>query len=192
MNKIVVFATYYQQKEKAATLIEAMKAQIVPNWELIICSNGDPSVNELDVSDPRIKIKLTPENTGHWGALNRKKFIEEELGDDDLLINTSVEDYYAPVLTGDINQLSQGYDFIHWDFSHHTFRYLTTHAMTQPRVSKIDWGSYAVKGKFAKNTKMSDKDWTEYVADGLFVEHMVTQNPDMKIIRLPKILMIKN
>lgn len=192
MNRIVVFATYYQQKEKAATLIEAMKAQLVPNWELVICSNGDESVNELNITDPRIRVILTPENTGHWGALNRKKFIEEELRDDDLLINTSVEDYYAPVLTGDVNTLSQSNDFIHWDFSHHIFRYTTINAMTQPRISKIDWGSYAVRGKFAKNTKMSDDEWKAYVADGLFVEHMITQNPDMRVIRLPKILMVKN
>jgi glycosyltransferase involved in cell wall biosynthesis len=204
MRKVHFFATYFEQKEKAHTLINALLAQTADNWELTICSNGDETVNELDITDKRINVKLTKENTGFWGALNRKEFIHSNaLGNDDLLINTSVEDYYIPKLVEYINEFTQ--DFIYWDVAHHQFGYNTNFAIGQPRIKKMDWGGYAVKGSIAKSTQMGTVEipqadgtvkstdyWKEFMGDGYFVEHIFAQNPAMKTIRIPKILFIKN
>lgn len=204
MRKVHFFATYFEQKEKAHTLINSLLAQTADNWELTICSNGDASVNELGVTDKRINIKLTEENTGFWGALNRKEFIySDALGDDDLLINTSVEDYYIPKLVEYINEFNQ--EFIYWDVAHHHFGYNTNFAVGQPRIKKMDWGGYAVKGSIAKSTQMGEFQsqnpdgtprvgdyWKEFMGDGYFIEHMFAQHPTLQTIRIPKILFVKN
>ena len=206
MKKVQFFATYYQQKEKANTLINSLMMQTADNWELVICSNADGSVNDLVITDPRITVKVTEENTGFWGALNRRDYIQNELEDDVLLINTSVEDYYIPKLVELINEHSDK-DFIYWDFAHHHFGYNTNQAISQPRITKIDWGNFAIKSSIAKNVSIGSFEkvnpdnpnetfnisyWQEFMGDGFFVEHVFAQNLQLKSIRIPKILMVKN
>tara|TARA_R110000803_G_scaffold44486_3_gene94133 strand:- start:1051 stop:1671 length:621 start_codon:yes stop_codon:yes gene_type:complete len=206
MRKVQFFATYYQQKERVNTLINSLLMQTADNWELVICSNADDSINEVEITDPRITVKLTEENTGTWGALNRRDYIQNELEDGVLLINTSVEDYYIPKLVEFINE-HQDRDFIYWDFSHHHFGYNTNHAISQPRINKMDWGNFAVTSEIAKtitmpdfqvpdpedNTKMVVANyWKDFKGDGYFVEHVFGQHPDIKSIRIPKILFVKN
>lgn len=204
MRTVHFFATYYEQEHTAMTLINSLLLQTADNWKLTICSNADKSVLNLDVSDPRVEIQLKKENSGFWGALNRKSFIENELKDDELLINTSCEDYYVKTLVEEINKRDE--DFIMWDSAHHHFKYSTIAAMVQPRRNKIDWGSYAILGSCAKKVVMADitktdpetgqetkhDPWLEFTADGIFVEYTLLQQKDLKTIRLPKILFVKN
>lgn len=211
MNRTVhFFATYYDQEYKALTLVNSLMNQTEKNWKLTICSNGDESLNRfaddfdsLYADDGRVNFKITEENTGYWGALNRKDFIENELEDNELLVNCSVEDYYVPKTVEFINKRNE--NFIYWDFTHHQFNYDTSKAITQPRMKKIDWGSFAVLGEYAKHLKMlpvnvkdesgevaQQDSWINYFADGLFVEYMFAQNPAISNVRLPKILFIKN
>jgi hypothetical protein len=192
MREVIIFATYYKQLEKCQTLIHSLKMQTNPNWKLIICSNGDASANDIVLDDERISVTITPTNTEFWGALNRKDYIENGLPDGVMLINTSVEDYYAPTLIQEVIECGEKADFVHWDFSHHIFGYQTMYAITQPRISKMDWGSYSIRSEVAKKVVLADDMWKQYVADGIFVEELIKQVPNLKFIRIPKILMTKN
>jgi len=205
MRTVHFFATYYEQHDKAYTLIQSLLSQTADNWKLTICSNADKSVYDLKIDDPRITIMCTETNTEFWGALNRKAFIDNQLLDDELLINTSVEDYYIPKLVEYLNTRSE--DFIMWDFSHHHFAYSTFFAITHPRVNKVDWGNFAIKGHYAKQVDMSNlptvnpenrqeviytDGWKNFRADGYFVEYTFRQFPQISNVRLPKILFVKN
>lgn len=212
MRTVHFFATYFEQGNKALTLIQSLLSQTADNWKLTICSNGDESLLSfrdqfqfLWDGDDRITFKVTEENSGYWGALNRKAFIENDLKDDELLVNTSVEDIYIPKTVEYINERKE--NFIYWDFSHHHFDYKTSMAIAQPRIKKIDWGSYAVLGEYAKSVKMlplkrsnpknpketiEEDPWQSFYGDGLFVEYLFMQMPFISNIRLPKILFIKN
>lgn len=213
MNRTVhFFATYYEQKDTAITLVQSLLRQTEGNWKLTICSNGDKSILDFETSygfmwegDDRITIKLLEEDTGHWGALNRKSFIQEELGDDELVVNTSVEDYYVPKTIEYINKRDES--FIMWDFTHHHFEYNLSHCISQPRLKKIDWGNYALLGSIAKTVDMesvptgkrddNNKDimenaWESFYGDGYFVEFLFRQHPTISNIRLPKVLFAKN
>jgi len=212
MRTVHFFATYYNQKDSALNLVQSLKRQTSDNWKLTICSNADESVLEFaDIiktlygEDERITIDLKKENTGYWGALNRKEFIENTLENNELLVNTSVEDIYVPKTIEFINQRTE--NFIYWDFTHHHFGYKTSMAITQPRINKIDWGSFAILGEYAKSIKMlpvrktDPKDhtsvieedaWINFAADGLFVEYLFMQMPFISNIRIPKILFVKN
>lgn len=222
------FATYYEQGDKTLTLVQSLLSQTKDNWKLTICSNGDRSLlafrdkfGFLWAGDDRITFKVTDTNTGYWGALNRRDFIQsDELGDDEMLVNTSVEDYYVPKTVefiswehtgkkanGDEIWTPRDEDFIMWDFSHHHFGYNLNSCISQPRLKKIDWGNYALLGKIAKGVKMvpmplgeRDKDnkdilenpWESFYGDGLFVEMIFQQFPNIANVRLPKVLFAKN
>lgn len=222
------FATYFEQGTKALTLIQSLLSQTHDNWKLTICSNGDESLfvfrdqfRFLWAGDERITFKVTEKNTGYWGALNRRDFIQsDELKDDEMLINTSVEDYYVPRTVEFVSYAPQGKnlkgqevfvprkeDFIMFDFTHHQFGYDLFHCMSQPRIKKIDWGNYALIGKIAKSVVMEplplgkknekgedilEDPWQSFFGDGLFVENLFKQFPNITNVRLPKVLFAKN
>ena len=209
MRTVHFFATYYQQKDVTLNLVQSLMTQTSDNWKLTICSNGDESLLEFkDIfttiygDDDRVLFKVTDENSGYWGALNRKAFIENDLKDDELLVNCSVEDIYIPKTVEYINERKE--NFIYWDFTHHQFDYKTSFAICQLRAKKVDWGSYAILGEYAKSVKMlphkatnegetiEQDSWTSFFADGLFVEYVFNQFSYISNIRIPKILFVKN
>jgi hypothetical protein len=191
MRTVHFFATYYEQEHSSQTLIQSLLMQTADNWKLTICSNADDSVLNLNILDPRVNIILKGENTGFWGALNRRDFIIDSVGDNEMLINTSCEDYYIKTLVEEINKKDE--DFVMWDHAHHHFKYNTISAVVQPKRNKIDWGSYAVKGSVAKQAAINTdiETWKEFTADGQFVENIM-QIDNLKVVRLPKILFVKN
>jgi hypothetical protein len=206
MRTVHFFATYYEQEKSAVTLIQSLLMQTADNWKLTICSNADNTllnVKEQWGFDPRITFIVKEKNSGFWGAPNRKWFINEVLEDDELIVNTSAEDYYAPKTVEFINSREE--DFIMWDFTHHQFNYDVFHCISQPRVRKIDWGNYALLGKYAKQVDMQpiprkneqgeeymENPWESFFGDGYFVEYLFRQHPEITNIRLPKVLFVKN
>lgn len=198
MRTVQFFATYYKQKDSALNLVQSLMRQTSDNWKLTICSNGDTSLfefrdeifNKVYGSDNRVEFVVTEQDTGSWGALNRRSFIQNNLSDNDLLVNTSVEDYYVPTTVSLLNKYE--HNFLYWDFTHHHFGYNTISAITQPRISKIDWGNFAVIGSIAKQIDLDDEKWKAFVADGIFVESIFVKFPDITNMRIPKILFVKN
>jgi hypothetical protein len=228
VRTIHFFATYYQQKDSALTLVQSLLRQTKDNWKLTICSNGDESIHEFESQygfiwkgDPRITIKKSEVNTQFWGALNRRDFIQsDELLPNEMLVNTSVEDYYVPQTVEFVSyklygKLPNGSDvyhprteqFVMWDFTHHHFGYNLASCISQPRLKKIDWGNYAILGEIAKNVKITplplgkrdenyndilENPWESFYGDGLFVEEVFKQFPNITNVRLPKVLFAKN
>lgn len=145
-------------------------------------------------------------------------------GEIQLQDNTNVEFYLAfaskdPRMEKFWNQIVEDtpntkyYDFIYWDFSHHHFDYNTNFAIVQPRLRKIDWGSYAIlsdvaktidldsipaldpRGEFLRDEKgevVMINGWEQFMGDGFFVERVFKQHEDLKHVRLPKVLFVKN
>lgn len=189
MREVIVFATYHNQLKESNTIIASMINQTADNWRLVICSNGDESANEIDTkSHPNIEIRIEKENSGFWGCKNREKFIQEVANENAFLINTSVEDYYAPKLIECINMYSE-HDFIFWDFSHHQFGYETKHANSTLKVGGIDWGNFAVKTDVIAKHGIPNTE--SYFADGETVVNMLN-NSEYKIVKFENIFMMKN
>jgi hypothetical protein len=204
MRTVHFFATYYQQEKQAITLIQSLLMQTEDNWKLTICSNADPTVNNIPITDDRINVVLKEENSEFWGAKNRRDFYQEVDGGV-LVVMTSCEDYYVPKTVQYINERDE--DFIYWDFSHHHFEHNTTYAISQPRLKKIDWGNFAILSDLSRGVsldKLKTRDaenpqemvefngWEEFMGDGFFVEEVFKTHSDISNIRLPKILFCKN
>lgn len=188
MAKFVIFATYYQQEKSAYTLINSLIQQTYEDWELVICSNGDESVHNLDILDSRIKVKVS-KPTGNWGCYNREEF-RKTLPPNSYLINTSVEDYYAPITLKEISKHKD--DLIYWDFSHHHFGYDSTSTTSNLSISNIDWGNFAVKSEVASRVPISN--CKSYEADGEWVldlkKYIISQRGNTK--KIDKVLFVKN
>jgi hypothetical protein len=207
MRTVHFFATYYEQEQEAPTLINSLMRQTADNWKLTICSNADNTlmnVQERYHTDPRIHYTILEENTGFWGAKNRRDFYQS-VDLDTMVVMTSVEDYYVPRTVEYIN--SRGEDFIYWDFTHHHFDYKTTFAISQPRMKKIDWGNFAILSDKAKEVNISElknrnaedpqkfdiiDGWEQFMGDGIFVEEVFKKFPEISNVRIPKILFAKN
>ena len=178
---VKIFATYYNQEERLPTLLASLKAQTSQNYKLTVCSNADKTIHKVFPLVDFEKI-VTKENTGFWGCKNRVDFIST-LDDNDYIINTSAEDYYAPTLIEEIEK--GGEDFIYWDLVHHQADY--TLLRSSPFITRIDWGNFCVKAKFIKNIVINTE---SYTADGEAVEEIMKMNPTMR--KISKVLMIKN
>lgn len=188
MAKFIIFATYYEQEKSANTLINSLIQQTYEDWELLICSNGDESVHNLDIRDSRIKVMLS-KPTGSWGCFNREEF-RKTLPPNSYLINTSVEDYYAPITLEEINNHKE--DLIYWDFSHHHFGYNSSSTTSNLSISNIDWGNFAINTEVA--LKVPIPNCESYEADGEWVvalkKHLESQGGTTK--KIDKILFVKN
>lgn len=188
MAKFIIFATYYQQLDSCQTLIQSLLNQTFKDWELHIHSNGDNSIKQLEICDSRINTKIT-KPTEYWGCYNRESF-RTSLPLGSYIINTSVEDYYAPITLEEINKHTE--ELIYWDFSHHHFNYETSRTESKPSICNIDWGNFAVKTDIALNVPIQD--CKSYTADGEWVEavknKIIEQGGGIK--KIPKVLFVKN
>lgn len=194
MKKVIIAATYFEQLDKVAVLLESMKQQTADNYELHILSNADETVYEIPDKYPslmtdKVFLHCSEENTATWGVWNRVQFIEtcKKLHPDTYIITTSSEDYYAPTLIEEINK-QQDKQFIYWDFVTHAFEYKTQRAMAKPFPRYVDWGSFALA---VEEWEWESKLLPEYMADGLHVAKWMKEK-NLSHIRIPKLLMVKN
>lgn len=180
---IQIFATYYKQEKEANTLIQSLICQTYEDWQLHICSNGDDSINNLNITDSRITTSIS-EPTEFWGCYNREEFRKQ--APDSYLINSSVEDYYAPKTLEYLSKRSE--DLVYWDFTHHHFEYKSNAIESHPRVGNIDWGNFAVNGALARRVPIPNCE--SYTADGEWVEALKRER--ITIHKIDRVLFVKN
>lgn len=87
-------------------VISSMICQTYPHWELTLIHNGPVPTRQIDqivarYADPRVHLKIHPQETGLWGhplrawALEKMK-TRELMPDADLVVVTNADNYYAP------------------------------------------------------------------------------------------------
>jgi hypothetical protein len=166
---ITFIATAHEEKNEVFLFISSLLLQTDPRWKCIIYSDAPnqyikDAVNQFN--DERITYVENKEPTKFWGHYNRKKALEEMV-DSEFVIQTSIQDYYLPFAVKEILDCSE-YDFIFFNCLHHHFP--TKFLITNPKTYEIDWGSFAVRTKIAKQVGIQQPE--SFICDGIFVENL--------------------
>lgn len=178
----------YKEKWDPYMFIGMLKCMKNPNWKAIIWHDG-PNEELKNIvesfADDRILYMENEENTGSWGCFNRIAALD--IVDTEFVIQTTIQEYYLPILVDDILANSHN-DLIYWPCIHHSFAYNILNA--EPVRGRMDWGNFALKTHIAKKVGINYP--TAYMADGLFIEDVMKSGFIRKQVKLPKILNIKN
>ena len=186
---ITFVATAYKETIESQVFLSSLILQTNPNWNCIVyCDEPNKYIKNIieNYNDERIRYYENIESKGWWGHENRK-FALENLVDGDFIIQTSIQDYYVPKTVEIIESLSKSYDFIYFNCLHNGFNYEILYS--EPKICRIDWGSFAVKTEIAKKVGISEP--KSRITDGIFVEE-IFKSQNIKFLKVNKILTIHN
>jgi hypothetical protein len=186
---IVTFvAISYREEWEPYMFIGMLKCLKNPRWKAIIWHDGPNEEMKKAVEsfkDDRIIFIQNDQNKGSWGCHNRIASLD--IVDTEYIIQTTVQEYYLPVLIDEIIA-NKANDLIYWPCIHHSFGYNILNA--EPVRGQMDWSNFALKTHIAK--KVGINYFTSYVADGLFIEDVIKSGLVKKKVKLNRILNIKN
>jgi len=188
-SKVTFVAICYGEQYEVYMFIGMLLCQKNPNWETLIYHDGpNPWLKAVVESfkDPRIQYREEEANSGSWGCFNRIRAINSI--STDFIVQCTLQEYYVPVAVDHILKAGELNDFIYWPTIHHSADYNIIPG--EPRVKHIDWSNFAMKTWIAK--KVGIKQPTDYCADGLFVEDVMGSGYIKSLIRIPKVLSVKN
>lgn len=188
MKPLVTFIVItYKEEWEPYMFIGMLKCLKSPDWKAIIWHDGPNERTRKIVEsfkDERI-IYMEGENRGAWGCYNRIDALN--MVESEYVIQTTIQEYYVPVLLDFIRENSE-HDFIYWPCVHHHYQYGLLE--TTPIRLKIDWSNFAIRTDIAK--KVGIKNPTSYIADGEFVEDVMNSGLVKSLIKLDKVLNVKN
>jgi hypothetical protein len=187
---VTFVAPAFNEQFETYIFIGSMLCQKDPNWKAIIYHNGPNKWLKYFVNsfgDPRLVYRESETNTEAWGTFNRIDAINN-LVDTELIVQTSVQDYWLPNAVGDILE-HIGQDFIYWNSINHLVGYANI-LNSRPEIDHIDWGNFAIKTDIARQVGIQKP--TEFTADGIFVTDCVSSGLLNSIVKVEKILTIHN
>ncbi len=184
---ITFIATAYKEKNEVYVFVNSLLLQTNLNWKLIIyCDEPNDFIESYikEINDERITLIKNIKSKGFWGHYNRVEALN--LVDTDFVIQTSIQDYYIPITVNELLKCSN-YDFVYFNALHNGFNYSILNS--ELRKCKIDWGSFMVKTRIAKEVGI--KYPSSSICDGLYVEDLIKYN-NLKIHKINKLLTVHN
>jgi hypothetical protein len=184
---ITFIATAYKETTESIIFINSLLLQTNSDWKLVIyCDEYNEYINNYVkyLNDSRIKIMVNDQSKGYWGHYNRIEALNHV--DTEFVLQTSIQDYYIPTTVQEVFNY-RFYDFIYFNLIHNKFNYNVLN--TELVRCKIDWGSFIVKTKIAKEVGIKYPQSPH--CDGIYVEDLIKYN-NIKIIKINKILTVHN
>lgn len=189
---ITFVATAYNEKEEIHVFLSCLIAQTNKNWKCVVFCDGENEYikNAIqNLNDIRVSYQSSNTKRGFWGHYSRIDALYNFV-DTDYVIQTSIQDYYSPNMVMDVMDLiiKHNPDFIYFDCVHNHFNYDVLRC--ELKRARIDWGCFVIKTLLAKNIGINQPESDQ--CDGIFVEDSIRKYPNMKIIKINKILTVHN
>jgi hypothetical protein len=184
---VTFIATAYKETLESNIFINSLLLQTNNNWKLIIyCDEFNEYITNYvnHLNDSRIKILDNEKSKGYWGHYNRTDSLNYV--ETDFVIQTSIQDYYIPTTVQELS-LYRNFDFVYYNVIHNHFKYEILN--TELIRCRIDWGSFMVKTKIAKEVGIKYPQSPH--CDGLFVEDLIKYK-NIRIIKINKVLTVHN
>jgi len=218
--KVDIIAVTYHQDEPLKCLINSLKCQTNPNWNLYIIHDGEDDFYhnlKKDLQDngyltDQIILDHTPEKAKEpWGHVSRKfgikKYIKE---DSNVTVLTNGDNYHVPIFVDEVIQSFKSnpdLKFLFWN-GIHSHENKGNHPAKYPRNAEnyclleaslaytcIDMASAAIKNNIVKdvgfNHVIHDADWHFFV-DILQSNHFYKNTGKNLIIKTNKVLFVHN
>jgi glycosyltransferase involved in cell wall biosynthesis len=196
MSKLSIICVAYKRYHAIKVLIECLLCQTNPDWELLIIHDGEDT-EHYNIVFPyteqyaNIKYWQTPIRYNDFGHTLRDLGIQQVTGD--YILITNDDNYYVPKFVE--LMLEPQADFIYCDMVHNhnrpesssggTYGFFKTH----PAYCQIDIGCFIIKREIAQAVGFKHR---INEADGLFVEDILRTYPNLKIVKIPKVLYVHN
>jgi GT2 family glycosyltransferase len=188
---VTYIVPWYQQIPVAIT---SLIAQTYKDIEIIVVHDGVPPKNVTDyvktVNDPRVKLINTNTVSGDWGHTPRSHALNFISNRSDAVVFTGIDNYYLPSFTEELftpflkkKEVAATYcNFIHnkknWNVIDSKLEY-----------TRIDCGCFMVKSNIALRLRWGNRvSWEDWV----FIEKVLRQYGESRIIKIPKMLYIHN
>lgn len=195
--KIHILCFAYEAPLPLRVLCDSVLLQTDPRWVLHVIHDGPPSDAILKVmdlpeyADERVHFVSNPVNTGHWGNLLRRKYLEELEADiDDYVLLTNHDNYYVPRFVEFM--LSAGNPdtaIIYCNTVHNHLTY--SGQVSELKVGKVDSGAFIVNVPLAKEVGYKHNVGH---ADGIFARRcrIATIKKGLRITHINKFLFVHN
>lgn len=196
--QVTLIATAFKRFHTLLGLICAMNTQTRPDWKMHIVSDGDDPDLESKIS-PYLSEKIRwshvaqPDGKpiGDWGFTASNHALRE--CDTPYVVFTSDDNYYVPTFVENMLGAAEKYrlDFVYCKTLHNYERYIYERFCDNELVrGRMDKGQFMVKTELVRKAGgiVGGYPW----ADGAMIERIVTQNPDMRVMKLESCLYIHN
>lgn len=193
--KLHVIVTAFNRPTDLKRLCYDWILQTCPSWEIRIIHDGPCPAGLYSfiysLRDKRISFIETVKVNGYWGHPNRKTMLRQTRGDlnDYILITNDDNQYVKSFWEIFARYCSPKIGMVYCNTVHNYFDYEIL--QSEPRVGKIDMGSFIVKLDIA--IKVGFNQIIE-VADGLYAEECAAEciKRDLRIVKINKSLFIHN
>jgi len=186
---VTFVAVCHNETHEVDMFCSALLLQKDQRWNCVVVCNGQNDAIAESMSkyqyDKRFTYLESDTNTGAWGCYNRIKVLS--IINSPYVINTSIQDYYPPHAVACINAYA-GKDIIYWQCLHNHFAYDVLDSKLE--LTRIDWGSFAVKTEIAKAVGINHPD--SVAADGLFIADLLAAGYTGNNHKIDKILTVHN
>jgi glycosyltransferase involved in cell wall biosynthesis len=193
MSKIEFIIPTYNRPDHLMCLLNSLCAQRSDKWSAHVVADCPPEgtldkIMDYFKDDNRIKFTILPERCNDWGHTPRNYGVEHAT--EDWVIMTGEDNYYVPIFVDNfLSAVTPKVGFVFCNMVHNWTNFQYYSIDCEPKWGKIDIGNFMIKTKLAKQMKLNP---TVEQADGNYVEEFKVKFPDVKIIKIPKILYIHN
>ena len=193
MSKIEFIIPTYNRPDHLMCLLNSLCAQRSDKWSAHVVADSPPDgtldkIMDYFKNDNRIKFTILPERCNDWGHTPRNYGVEHAT--EDWVIMTGEDNYYVPIFVDNfLSAVTPKVGFVFCNMVHNWTNFQYYSIDCEPKWGKIDIGNFMIKTKLAKQMKLNP---AVEQADGNYVEEFKVKFPDVKIIKIPKILYIHN
>ena len=199
---ITIIVVAYERYLHLPIMIHAFLTQTNPNWKMVILHDG-PNPSHHDMVAPfiekynNISYHQSKKRFNDYGHSLREWAINEFIDTPWALI-TNDDNYYVPTFLSECDSIikhHQSAEFIMFDCLMNTVNNNSIHKKnyqvqyTLPKIAGIDMGSFIVKSDLLKNVGFKSKMLT---ADGILVENILNQYPNLNIFKINQALFVHN
>lgn len=199
---ITIVVVAYQRYLSLPIIIHSFLTQSEPHWKMVILHDGPDTEHQAIVQPflnkyPNISYHQSKQRFNDWGHSLRQWAIDEFV-DTPWMLLTNDDNYYVPTFLDECHSVitnEKTVDFVIVDclMNIPTKNSIRNNCYQQqfslPRLNQIDIGSFIIKSEIIKNVGFNSKSFN---ADGILVEDMLKNYPELSLYKINQALFVHN
>lgn len=191
--KIEFIIPTYNRPKQLLTCLASLFSQNNPNYVVHVVADApyDGFEGVIDVFKHYENLKVSVLNGPHkdWGHTARNHGLDKAT--EEWVVMSGDDNYYTPVFVDNFlkSVTSPNVGFVFCNMVHNWVREDYIHLESEPRIGRIDVGNFMSKRSLIGDLRL---DPNSALSDGMFVEAYLKRNPNIRVIKIRKILYVHN
>ena len=193
MDRIEFIIPTYNRPDHLMCLLNSLCSQRSDRWLAHVVADCPPEgtlykIMDYFKDDKRIEFSRLSERYNDWGHTPRNYGVERAKGE--WIVMTGEDNYYTPVFVDNfLSEAKKDVGFVYCDMVHNWKNFDYIKLDCNPSWGNIDIGAFMIKTELAKQMRLNPN---VEQADGYYVEEFKVKFPELKIVKIPKILYVHN